>query len=89
MARSRERTETTGLVVRRASRIDHRQPFLDRIFYPAALIVAAFLGFEGTQIGLALTEAAKAKPGPPAAFRIERAKPPDCSIKTPDRLFFL
>jgi hypothetical protein len=57
--------------------------------HPAVLIVAAVLGFEGTRIGLALSEAAKAKPGPPAAFRVEMAKPPDCSIKTPDRLFFL
>jgi hypothetical protein len=26
---------------------------------------------------------------PPAAFRVEMAKPPHCSIKTSDRLFFL
>jgi hypothetical protein len=55
----------------------------------AALIVAAVLGFEGTRIGLAASEAAKAKAGPPAAFRVEMAKPPHCSIKTQDRLFFL
>ena len=72
----------------REGHIEHRQPFLDRISYPAALIVAAVLGFEGTLIGLAASEAAKAKPGPPAAFRVEMAKPP-CSIKTPDQLFFL
>ena len=74
---------------RREGHIEHRQPFLDRISYPAALTVAAVLGFECTRIGLALSEAAKAKPGPPAAFRVETAKPPDCSIETPDRLFCL
>jgi len=68
---------------------EHRQPFRDRIFYPTALIVAAVLGFEGTRSGLAASEAAKAKAGPPAAFRVEMAKPPHCSIKTQDRLFFL
>src|SRR5262245_21270315 len=74
---------------RRKGHLEHRLPCLDRISYPAALIVAAVLGFEGTRIGLALSEAAKAKPGPPAALRVETAKPPDCSIETPDRLFFL
>ncbi len=74
---------------RREGRIEHRQPFLDRISYLAALLIAAFLGFEGTRIALSAIEAAKAKPDPPAAFRVEMAKPPLCSIKTPDRLFFL
>jgi hypothetical protein len=70
---------------RRKDQLEHRLRFLDRISYPAALIVAAVLGFEGTRLGLALNEA---KPKP-AAFRVEMAKPPYCSIKTPDRLFFL
>jgi hypothetical protein len=74
---------------RREGHIEHRQPFLDRISYLAALLIAAFLGFEGTRIALGAIEAAKAKPDPPAAFRVEMAKPPHCSIKTPDRLFFL
>jgi hypothetical protein len=60
-----------------------------RISYPAVLIVAAVLGFEGALIALGVSEAAKAKPAPPSAFRVEMAKPPYCSIKTPDRLFFL
>ena len=67
----------------------HRQPFLDRISYPAVLLVAAFFGFEGTRIALDASEAAKAKPAPPVAFRVEMAKPPHCSIKMPDRWFFL
>ena len=50
--------------------------------YLAALLIAAFLGFEGTWIALGATD-------PPAALRVEMAKPPHCSIKTPDRLFFL
>jgi hypothetical protein len=74
---------------RREGHIEHRQPFLDRIFYPAALIVAAVLGFEGALIALRVSEAAKEKPAPPSAFRVEMAKPPYCSIKTPDRLIFL
>jgi hypothetical protein len=60
-----------------------------RIPYPAALIVAAVLGFGGALIALGVSEAAKAKPAPPSAFRVEMAKPPYCSIKTPDRLIFL
>jgi hypothetical protein len=74
---------------RREGHIEHRQPFLYRISYPALLLVAAVLGFEGTRIALGASEAAKAKPAPPAAFRVEMAKPPHCSIKTPDRLVFL
>jgi hypothetical protein len=74
---------------RREGHIEHWQPFLDRISYPAALLVAAVLGFEGTRIALGASDAAKAKPAPPAAFRVETAKPPHCSIKMPDRLFFL
>ncbi len=53
------------------------------------LIVAAVLGFEGALIALGVSVAAKAKPAPPSAFRVEMAKPPYCSIKTPDRLIFL
>jgi hypothetical protein len=67
---------------RREGHIEHRQPFPDRISYLAALLIAAFLGFEGTRIALGATD-------PPAALRVEMAKPPHCSIKTPDRLFFL
>ena len=74
---------------RREGHIEHRQPFLDRISYPAALIVAAVFGFEGALIALGVSEAAKAKHAPPSAFRVEMAKPPYCSIKTPDRLIFL
>jgi hypothetical protein len=74
---------------RHEGHIEHRQPFPGRISYVAALLVAAVLGFEGTRIALGAIEAAKAKPDPPAAFRVEMAKPPHCSIKTPDRLFFL
>jgi hypothetical protein len=74
---------------RREGHIEQQQPFLDRISYPAVLLVAAFFGFEGTRIALDASEAAKAKPAPPVAFRVEMAKPPHCSIKMPDRLFFL
>ena len=68
---------------------EHRQPFLERISYPALLLVAAVLGFDGTRIALGASEAAKANAGPSTAFRIEMAKPPLCSIETPNRLFFL
>jgi hypothetical protein len=74
---------------RREDHVEHRQPFLDQISYPVALIVAGVLGFEGALIALGVSEAAKAKPAPPSAFGVEMAKPPYCSIKTPDRLFFL
>jgi hypothetical protein len=74
---------------RREGQIEHRQPFLNRISYVAALIVAAVLGFEATRIGLAASEAAKATAEPPAAFRVEMAKPPHCSIEMPDRWHFL
>ena len=66
----------------------HRQPFLDRISYPAALLVAAVLGFEGTLVGLSASEAVTTKQGP-TALRVEMAKPPQCSIETPDQLVFL
>jgi hypothetical protein len=69
--------------------IEHRQSFLDRISYPALLLVAAVLGFEGTRIALGASEAAKAMPAPPATFRVEMAQRPYCSINTPNRLFFL
>jgi len=74
---------------RREGHIEHRQPFVDRISYAALLLVAAVLGFEATRIALGASEAAKAKPGPPAAFRVEMAKPPQCSIESPNRLVFL
>jgi hypothetical protein len=63
------------------------QPFLERISYPAALLVAVVLGFVGAFVALSASEAVT--PGPPAAFRVEMAKPPLCSLKTPDRLFFI
>lgn len=63
------------------------QPFLDRISYPAALLVAVVLGFVGALVALSASEAVT--PGPPAACRVEMAKPPLCSLKTPDRLFFI
>jgi hypothetical protein len=69
--------------------MQHRQPFLDRISYPAALLVAAVLGFEGALVGLTAREAATARQWPPAALRVEKAKPPQCSIETPDRWAFL
>jgi hypothetical protein len=65
------------------------QPFLDRISYPAALLVAVVLGFVGALVALNASEAVKAKQGPPPAFHVEMANPPHCSIKTPDRLIFL
>jgi len=73
---------------RREGHIEHRQPFLDRIFYPALLLVVAVFGFEGTRIALGASEAAKAKPTPPG-IPGEMAKPPQCSIESPDRLVFL
>jgi hypothetical protein len=75
---------------RREGRLEHRQPFLDQMSYPAALLVAAVLGFEGALVALSASQAVNAKHGPPAAaLRVEMAKPPQCSIETPDRLFFL
>jgi hypothetical protein len=74
---------------RREGRFEHRQLFLDRISYPAALLVAVALGFEGALVALSASEAVKAKHGPPTALRVEMAKPPQCSIETPDQLFFL
>src|SRR5262245_9694623 len=65
------------------------QPFLDRISYPAALLVAVVLGFVCALVALSASEARKPKQGPPAAFRVEKAKPPLCSLKTPDGLFFI
>ena len=66
--------------------MQHRQPFLNRISYPAALLVAAVLGFEWTLVALSASKAVKT---PPAALRVEMAKPPQCSIETPGRLVFL
>jgi hypothetical protein len=67
----------------------HRQPILDQISYPAALLVAAVLGFEGALVALSASQAVNARHGPPGALRVEMAKPPQCSIETPDQLFFL
>jgi len=74
---------------RRESHIEHRQPFLDRISYPALLLVVAVFGFVGALVAISASEAVKTKQAPPAAFRVEMAKPPHCSIKAPDRLIFL
>jgi hypothetical protein len=65
------------------------QPFLNRLSYPAALLVAVVFGFVGALVALSASEAVKKKQGPPATFRVEMAKPPHCSIKAPDRLIFL
>jgi hypothetical protein len=65
-------------------RLQHQQLFLDRISYPAALLVAVVLGFEGALVALGASEAVTAKHGPPAAIPVEMAKPPQCSIETPD-----
>jgi hypothetical protein len=69
--------------------VEHRQPFLGRISFHAALLVAAVLGFEYTLVAIAASEAVKATHGLPAAATVEMAKPPQCSIKTPDQLVFL
>jgi hypothetical protein len=74
---------------RREGDIEHRQPFLDRISYPAALLVAAVLGFEGALVALIASEAVATRQGPAAALQVEMAKPPQCSIETPDQLVFL
>jgi hypothetical protein len=58
---------------RREAHIEHRQAFLHGISYPAALLVAAVLGFEGTRIGLA--QAAKVEAGAPAALFNQNARP--------------
>jgi hypothetical protein len=76
-------------IQRRDGHIEHRQPFLDRLSHPAALIVAAVLGFEWTLVAVGVSEATKAKPGAPAAFRVEMPNPPHCSIERPERLFLL
>jgi hypothetical protein len=41
----------------------HRQSLLDRISYPTALLIAAVLGFQGTLIGLSVSEAPAAVEG--------------------------
>jgi len=65
-------------------RLEHRQPFLNRISYPAALLVAVVLGFEGALVAITATESVKAKHGSPVAIPVEMAKPPKCSIETPE-----
>jgi hypothetical protein len=72
---------------RREGHVKHRQAFLNRISYPALLLVAAVLGFEGTRIVLGASEAAKVAPASPSAFQVEKAKPPYCAIGTPDLVF--
>jgi hypothetical protein len=69
--------------------MEHRQRFLDRISYPAALLVAAVLGFEGALVALIASEAVATRQGPAAALQVEMAKPPQCSIETPDQVVFL
>jgi hypothetical protein len=64
--------------------MQHRQPFLDRISYPTALLVAAVVGFEGALVGLSASEALT-RQRPPAALGVEMARPPQCSIKAPDQ----
>jgi hypothetical protein len=75
-----------------ARRLKHRQPFLDRISYPAALLVAVVVGFCGGVLGffggvfvetLNASEAEKVKYRSPVAIPVEMAKPPRCSIETP------
>jgi len=66
------------------SRREHRQPFLNRISYPAALLVAVVLGFEGALVVITASEAVNVKHAPPAAIPVEIAKPPQCSIETPE-----
>jgi hypothetical protein len=69
--------------------MEHPRPFLDRISYFAALLVAAVLGFEGALVAITASEAVKVTHGPPAVTAVEMAKPPECSIKMPDLLHFL
>jgi hypothetical protein len=69
--------------------MEHRQPFLGRISFPAALLVAAVLGFEYALVAITASEAVKATHGLPAATTVEMAQPPECSIKMPERLHFL
>jgi hypothetical protein len=77
-------------------RIQHKRPrgslqppALWQISYPAALLVAVLLGFVSALVALSASEAVATKEGSAAALRVEMAKPPQCSIETPDRLFFL
>src|SRR5215468_8271484 len=74
---------------RREGHIEHRQAFLNRLSYPATLLVAVVFGFVGALVAISASEAVKTTQTPPAAFRVEMAKPPDCAIKAPDRLIFL
>jgi hypothetical protein len=68
---------------------EHQRPFLNRLSYPATLLVAVVFGFVGALVAISASEAVKTKQAPPAAFRVEMAKPPYCSIKAPDQLIFL
>jgi len=74
---------------RREGHIEHRQASLNRLSYPATLLVAVVFGFVGALLAIGASEAIKTKQAPPAAFRVEMAKPPHCSTKAPDRLIFL
>src|SRR5262245_27004248 len=65
-------------------RLKDRPPYLSRISYPVALLVAVVLGFEGALAAITASEAVKAKHGSPAAIPVEMAKPPKCSIETPE-----
>jgi hypothetical protein len=72
---------------RREGHIEHRQAFLNRLSYPATLLVAVVFGFVGALVAISASEAVKTKQTPPEAFRVEMAKPPH--FKTPARLIFL
>ena len=56
---------------RREGHIEHRQAFLNRLSYLAALLVAVVFGFVGALVAISASEAVKTKQAPPAAFRVE------------------
>jgi hypothetical protein len=71
-----------------ARRLEHRQPYLDRVSYPALLVAVALASFGGVLVGalvgsLNAGEAEKVKYRPPAAIPVEMPKPLRCSIETP------
>jgi hypothetical protein len=60
-----------------ARRLEHRQPFLDRVSYPALLVAVALGSFGGVFVGvsvgtLSASEAAKAKAGRPLRWQNRR-----------------
>jgi hypothetical protein len=71
-----------------ARRLEHRQPYLERVSYPALLVAVALASFGGVLVGalvgsLNAGEAEKVKYRPPAAIPVETPKPLRCSIETP------